>query len=122
MSTCNNRLDLQTLGSQPVMLINLHDHWSRDHFGLHQENNVRVAMGLEVPQRPLFRPSLSTVMVQKVLRWERQKRFSHYKCQGTMINIYFILFYLFFLPKLYIVMREEGEKVKHAKNSQNCSF
>jgi hypothetical protein len=29
MSTCN-RLDLQTLGSLPVMPKNLPDHWSRD--------------------------------------------------------------------------------------------
>jgi hypothetical protein len=29
MSTCN-RLDLQTLGSQPVMPKNLPNHWSRD--------------------------------------------------------------------------------------------
>ena len=30
MSTCN-RLDLQTLGSQPIMFRNLPDHWSQQH-------------------------------------------------------------------------------------------
>jgi hypothetical protein len=57
---------------------------SHDHFGLHQEGNVRATMKLEVPKRPIFRPTLSAIMVQWILQWERQKRFSHCKCQGTM--------------------------------------
>ena len=30
------------------------------------EKNIRVAMELEVPKRPMFRPTLSTFMVQWV--------------------------------------------------------
>jgi hypothetical protein len=36
-------------------------------------------MKLEVPKRLIFRPTLSTIMVQRVLQWERQKKFSRYK-------------------------------------------
>ena len=58
MSTCN-RLDLQTLGSQPVMPKILPDHWSRDHFGLHQrKRNVRVTMEFEVSIRHVWRLTL----------------------------------------------------------------
>ena len=45
-------------------------------FGLHQEKDVWVTMELEVPKRSIFRPTLSIVMVQQVLWWERQKRLS----------------------------------------------
>ena len=41
-------------------------------------------MELEVPRRPIFVPRLSIVMIQRVLWWERQKWFSHYKCKGIM--------------------------------------
>ena len=37
---------------------------SRDHFGLHQEKKEKVIMELEVPKRPIFTPTSSTVMVQ----------------------------------------------------------
>ena len=46
----------------------------RDHFGLHQGKNVRVTMKFKVPKRHILRPTLSTDMVQRVLRWEKQKR------------------------------------------------
>ena len=47
---------------------------SRDHFGLHQEKkNVRVTMEVEVLRRPIFEPTLSTIMVRWILWWERQK-------------------------------------------------
>ena len=42
-------------------------HWlnsSQDHFGLHQEKDVRVTMSLEVSKCPFWRPALSTIMVQ----------------------------------------------------------
>ena len=45
---------------------------SRDHFGLHQRENSRVTMEVEVPDKHVIRPTLSTDMVQRVLQWERQ--------------------------------------------------
>ena len=52
---------------------------SQDHFSLHQGKNVGVTMEFEVPKRHILRPTLSTDMVQRVLQWERQKRFSSRK-------------------------------------------
>ena len=46
---------------------------SWDHFGLYQENNVREIVEVEVFKKHILRPTLSTNMVQQVLRWERQK-------------------------------------------------
>ena len=45
-----------------------------------KEKNVRVTMEFEVPKRFIFRPILSTVMIQWVLSWEKQKRFSRCRC------------------------------------------
>ena len=45
-----------------------------------------VTMELKVPKRPIFKSILFIVMVQWVLQWERQKRFSHRKCEGTMVE------------------------------------
>ena len=47
---------------------------SRDHFGLHQGKDVKSDHGVQGPQKTCLRPTLSTEMVQRVLRWERQKR------------------------------------------------
>ena len=83
---------------------------SQDHLSLHQQKNVRVTMDLRSPKglfsdlhHPLtwsnrfcsergkngshtanIRGPSSNDMVQWVLQWERQKWFSHCKCQGTM--------------------------------------
>ena len=57
----------------------------RDHFGLHR-GNVRVTMEFHVPKRHVLRPLLSTKMVQWVLWWERQKRYSSRKRQGPMVE------------------------------------
>jgi hypothetical protein len=79
-------------------------------------------MKLEVLKRSIFRHTLSIVMVPKVLQWERQKRFSHYKCQGTMakkchFKLFFNIFFLFekmMLPNVFILTRKgrrrEGQK------------
>ena len=69
-------------------------------------------MELEVPQRPIFKPTLSTIMVQRVLQWERQKSFSRCKCQRTMAEKcrFNILNRFFFLPNVSIVTRKEGKK------------
>ena len=61
---------------------------SRDHFSLHQVENVRVTMKFEVPRRRILRPTLSIDMVQRVLQWERQKRCSSSKRQGPMAKKY----------------------------------
>jgi hypothetical protein len=57
---------------------------SWDHFGLHQVKHVRVTMEFEVLKRQIIRPTLSIDMVQRVLRWERQKRCSGRKEQGPI--------------------------------------
>ena len=75
-------------------------------------------MELEVPKRFYFRSTLSIVMVSRVLQWKRQKRFSHYKCQGIMAKkccfIYFLIFFFLFekmmLPNVFILTRKEGKK------------
>ena len=83
---------------------------SPHHFGLHQERNVRVAMELEVPKRPIFRPTSSIVMVQWVWGRERQKRLFHCKCQGTMAkkNVVFVLI-IFFCQTKGQTWRKYGE-------------
>ena len=92
---------------------------SQDHFGLHQEKNVRVIMELQVPKRPIFMPRSSIVMVQRVLLWERQKRFSCCKCQRTMAEkCHFNILFFFFLPQCfhsYKERREEEEKRSNMK-------
>ena len=45
---------------------------SHNHFGLHQGEDVGVAVEFEVPKRHFLRPTLSSDMVQPVLRWERR--------------------------------------------------
>ena len=40
---------------------------SQDHFSLHQENNIRVIMEVEVPKRFISMHALSSVIVQRVL-------------------------------------------------------
>jgi hypothetical protein len=55
---------------------------SRDHFGLHQGQNVRVTMEYEIPKGHILRHTLSIDMVQRVLQWERQKRCSSRKRDG----------------------------------------
>ena len=59
-----------------------------DHFGLHQENNVKVTTKFEVPKRHILRPTLSIDMVQWVLRWEWKKRWSGRNGQGSMVENY----------------------------------
>ena len=84
-------------------------------------------MELEVPKRHVFMSTLSTVMVERVSQWESQKKFSSSKCQGTMAEKCHFrkksIFFSFFLPNVFIVMKKEGKKkgskVKHEENSQN---
>ena len=94
---------------------------SWDHFSLHQEKNVRVTMTFEAPKRHIFRPTLSTDMVQQVLRWERQKRFSSRKRQSPSHKTFVIM--NFSLGK----RRWRQEKTKKWSNLiffsfQNCHF
>ena len=72
------------------LLLNL----SWDHFNLHQGKKVRVTMEFEVPKRHVLRPTLSTDMIQRVLRWERQKSCFDRKKQGLMAhNCCYIFFW-----------------------------
>ena len=59
-------------------------------------------------------------MVQQVLHWERQKKFSCCKCQGTMVekcrfNIWIALF-IYLLPSVTIVTRKEGKNKGRRSN------
>ena len=84
-----------TMKSSRAPLKYVIDHWTchGTTFGLHQEKDVRVTMELEVPKRHYFRPTLPFVMIQQVLWWERQKRFSCYKMSGDYGKV--LYFYLF---------------------------
>ena len=55
---------------------------SQDHLNLHQGKNVRVTMEFEVFKRRILRPTLFTIMVQQILWWERQNRYSSEKKRG----------------------------------------
>ena len=72
----------------------------RNHFGLHQEQNVKATMEFKVPKRHISRPRLFIDMVQWILRWERQKRCSSRKRQGPIAeeccyNKILMIFYFF---------------------------
>ena len=72
--------------------------------------NVKVNMGFEAPKRHILRPTLSTHMVQQVLRWERQKSCSSRNGQGPMANY---RCYKFFLLKCFMGnKRQRQEKTK----------
>ena len=79
-------------------------------------------MELEVPKRSIFKPTLIIVMVQHVLQWERQKRFSRCKCQGIMQRER----ERERAPNIFICTRKEGKKKgrrsNNEENSQNCHF
>ena len=80
---------------------------------------------------PIFSPTLSTVLGQHVLQWERQKTFSYCNCRGTLAKKCHSNIFLFFLiPFLWPIFfhsyeerrEENGEKIKHEDNFQNCPF
>ena len=56
---------------RPCRICDWLSNWSQVHFALHQGKKVKVAMEFEVPKRHIVRPTLSTNMVQRILRWER---------------------------------------------------
>jgi hypothetical protein len=39
-----------------------------------EKKNVIMNMELEVPKGPILKPTLSIVVVQRILQWERSKR------------------------------------------------
>ena len=90
---------------------------SWDHFGLHQGKNIIVIMEFEVPKRHILRRTLSTDMVQWVLRWERQKRCSSRKRQGSMAEKYC---YNRFFKNFFV--GEEKMKTKKTKEWSSFNF
>ena len=80
---------------------------SRNHFGLHQGKIIRVIIEFKVPKRHILRPTLSTDMAQRVLRWERQKRCSSRKRQGPLANN---CYYNKILMKCFLGGREDEDK------------
>ena len=96
---------------------------SWDHFGLHQGTNVKVTMKFKVPKKHILRSTLFIGMIQRVLRWERQKRCSNcfFKRQGPMAKNGVII-------KKFIEIYYEEENIKTREWSnlnyffQNCPF
>ena len=88
---------------------------SHDHFSLHQEKYVRVTMELEVPTRPIFNPTPSIVMMQRVLQWERQKRFSHCKCQWILTK----KFHFYKRKQKKIIETRKAEKRMRKRSNTN---
>ena len=72
-----------------------------------KKQNVRVT------KRPTFKLTLCIVMVQPVLQWEKQKRFSHYKYQGNHFQRNAVLFWL---PNASIITWKGGGN-KHGRRS-----
>jgi hypothetical protein len=88
---------------------------SLNHFGLHQGENIIVTTEFEVPYKHNLRHALSTHMVQRVLRWERQNRCYGRKRQGPMVEK---CYYNKFLMKFYLRKRRWiQEKTREWSNS-----
>ena len=91
---------------------------SHDHFGSHQGKNVKVTMKFEVPIRHSLRHTFYPLtMVQRALRWERQKRCFSRKRQGPMAekrgyNIFIYLMNFFWGG------REDEDKRRCQENGQ----
>jgi hypothetical protein len=71
-------------------------------------------MDFKVPQRPILRPTSSIDMVQRVLRWERQKRCYGRKRQGHMAKKYY---YNKTLMNFFMKRRQRQEKEKRKRGS-----
>ena len=69
-----------------------------DQFGLHQEKKCKSdhARMLSFTKGLFFVPTLSTVMIQRILSWGRQKRLSCYKCHKTMAENAIFTFLIIF--------------------------
>jgi hypothetical protein len=72
---------------------------SREQIGLHQAKNVREPIDIEVPKRQNQNPILSTDMVQRLFRWEGQKRWSGKNSQGPMAEKCQKKLIFFYLPR-----------------------
>jgi len=74
---------------------------SRDDLDLHQGKIGRVTTEVEV-HKFFFKPTLSTAMVQRVFRWDKQKRWSGKiskgPCQKNAVLIIFVDFLMIFFP------------------------
>jgi hypothetical protein len=96
---------------------------SQDHFGLHQEKNVRVTMQLEISERPIFRsilfhchgPTCFVVGEGREVLWLQMSRDHDRDLPNIYIYIYGQTFFI-------VTREEEGEKFKHEENSRNCHF
>ena len=82
-----------------------------------KEKNIKVTMEFEVPKRHISRLALSIDMVQRVLRWERQKRcFDRKGTEGSMAekccySINLMIFFLFWGGR-----REDEDKTREWSN------
>ena len=78
----------------------------RDHFGLHQGKNIIVTLKFEVSKRHIVRLTLSIDMVQRVLRWERQKMCSYRKGSGPWQIVVFVTSFV----RIFLGGREDEDK------------
>ena len=69
---------------------------SRDNLGLHQGKNGRVTTEVEVLKILFFKPTLSTAMVQRVFRWDKQKRGSRKINEGPCHKLAILMIFLDF--------------------------
>ena len=85
-------------------------------------------MELEIPQIPsILKPTLSTIMVQRVLQWEWQRRGSlptniRGPWQRNVIYKYVCVCVSKHFHSYKERREEEEEKVKHEEESPNCPF
>ena len=105
---------------------------SRDHYGLHQENNVRVIMELEVPKKHVlglhYPLSWSNGLCNG--RGKRRSLVAYVRGPCHRSAFFPLLFLLYFflggVAKIFIVIRKEGTKKGRRsntkKNSQNRPF
>jgi hypothetical protein len=74
---------------------------SRDDLGLHQGKNGRGTTEVEV-HKFVFKPTLSIAMVQRVFRWDKQKRWSRKNskgpCHKNAVLRNFLDFLMIFFP------------------------
>ena len=99
---------------------------SPDHLGSHQRNNVKVSMELDVLKRPIFRSTLSIVIIQQVLGVRKAKVvLLLQKSRDHPREMSFQSLFLF-RPNIFVFKRREGKKRGEGKTwrkgTQICPF
>ena len=82
---------------------------SRYHFSLHQGKDVKLAIELKAPKRHILRPTLSTDMVQWILRWggKRGALVRIGKAHDREVLLYYSFNLLLFVFFIFVFWRSE---------------